>query len=56
MNGKVISCRRKYFVLTRFRELIEVRDGRKLIAGLDKTELLDLLDCVYRIIHMYSLF
>ena len=25
------------------RELIEVRDGRKIIAGLDRTELLDLL-------------
>ena len=28
------------------RELIEVRDGRKVIAGLDKTELLDLLECL----------
>ena len=28
------------------RELIEVRDGRKVIAGLDRTELLDLLECV----------
>ena len=26
------------------RELIEVRDGRKIIAGLDRTELLDLLN------------
>ena len=28
------------------RELIEVRDGRTVIAGLDRTELLDLLECV----------
>ena len=28
------------------RELIKVRDGRKVIAGLDRTELLDLLECV----------
>ena len=28
------------------RELIEVRDGRKVIAGLDRTELLDLLECL----------
>ena len=28
------------------RELIEVRDGRQVIAGLDRTELLDLLDCL----------
>ena len=29
------------------RELIEVRDGRKVIAGLDMTELLDLLECLF---------
>ena len=28
------------------RELIEVRDGRQVIAGSDRTELLDLLDCL----------
>ena len=28
------------------RELIEARDGRVVIAGLDRTELLDLLECV----------
>ena len=28
------------------RELIEVRDGRQVIAGLDRTELLELLDCL----------
>ena len=28
------------------RELIEVRDGRQVIAGFDRTELLDLLDCL----------
>ena len=28
------------------RELIEVRDGRQVIAGLDRTELLDLLNCL----------
>ena len=28
------------------RELIEDRDGQKVIAGLDRTELLDLLECV----------
>ena len=28
------------------REMIEVRDGRKVIVGLDRTELLDLLECV----------
>ena len=28
------------------RELIEVRDGWKVIAGLDRTELLDLLHCL----------
>ena len=28
------------------RELIEVRDGRQVIAGLDRTELLDVLDCL----------
>ena len=28
------------------RELIEVRDGRKVIAELDRTELLDLLECL----------
>ena len=28
------------------RELIEVTDGRKVIAGLDRTELLDLLECL----------
>ena len=28
------------------RELIEVRDGRKVIVGLDRTELLDLLECL----------
>ena len=37
------------------RELIEVRDGRKVIAGLDRTELLDTRLSVYRIVHMYSL-
>ena len=28
------------------RELIGVRDGRKVIAGLDRTELLDLVECL----------
>ena len=28
------------------RELIEVRDGRKVIAKLDRTELMDLLECL----------
>ena len=28
------------------KELIEVRDGQKIIAGLDRTELLDLLECL----------
>ena len=28
------------------RELIEVRDCQKVIAGLDRTELLDLLECL----------
>ena len=28
------------------RELIEVGDGRKIIVGLDRTELLELLDCL----------
>ena len=28
------------------RELIEVRDGRQLIAGLDRAELLELLNCL----------
>ena len=30
--------------MDKVRELIEVRDGRKIIAGLDRTELPDLLD------------
>ena len=40
------------------RELIEVRDGRKIIAGLDRTELLDLLDylCTEYMCYMYYLF
>ena len=39
------------------RELIEIKDGRKVITGLDMTDLLDLLECVvYRIVPMYSLF
>ena len=32
-----------YIIIDTVRELIEVRDGRKVIAGLDRTELLDLL-------------
>ena len=35
------------FYIDTVRELIGVRDGRKVIAGkLDRTELLDLLQCV----------
>ena len=50
MNGIVISCRWKYFVI----DTVEVRDGRKIIAGLDRTELLDLLDCVQNGSHVFS--
>ena len=36
----------KLYIDRPVRELIEDRDGRKVIAGLDRTELLDLLECL----------
>ena len=38
------------------RELIGVRDGQKVIVGLDRTELLDLLECVQNSSHVFSFY
>ena len=45
MNGiAIIIIPEEKLYINTVRELIEVRDGRKVIAGLDRTELLDLLE------------
>ena len=42
MNGSNIMLEEKLYIIDNVRELTEVRDGWRVISGLDRTELLDL--------------